>query len=186
MNLHGCNASAASLRRLAAVCVCVVLGAGVPRGAAQPSDQQATSNEGRVHYLQGKAFYDAKRYTEALKEFRLAYQANPYPELLINIGQAQRGAGDLRGALHTFQRFLRGSPGHALAVEIADVANELRDRINAEDEARQNSQERARRAMQLADTKGRSLRWTGAIVCGVFRCGLWFRRLLRTESSPTR
>jgi len=67
------------------------------------------------HYEIGKRLFLAKRYTEALQEFRRALAVAPRPEVLYSMAQAQRMLGDCPGAVETYRAFLAGRPGEPLA-----------------------------------------------------------------------
>jgi tetratricopeptide (TPR) repeat protein len=66
------------------------------------------------HYETGKRLFTAKRYAEALDEFRRALALAPRPEVLYAIAQAQRMVGDCPGAVQTYRAFLAGQPGEPL------------------------------------------------------------------------
>jgi tetratricopeptide (TPR) repeat protein len=67
------------------------------------------------HYEMGKRLFAAKRYAEALEEFRRALAVAPRPEVLYSMAQAQRMLGDCPGAVETYRAFLAGQPGEPLA-----------------------------------------------------------------------
>jgi tetratricopeptide (TPR) repeat protein len=66
------------------------------------------------HYEAGKQLFTARRYAEALDEFRRALALAPRPEVLYAIAQAQRMVGDCPGAIETYRAFLAGQPGEPL------------------------------------------------------------------------
>lgn len=80
------------------------------------------------HYEAGKRLFLAKRYTEALDEFRRALAIAPRPEVLYSIAQAQRMLGDCPSAIETYRAFLAGRPGEPLA----DYARANIERCEAE------------------------------------------------------
>jgi tetratricopeptide (TPR) repeat protein len=88
---------------VAAVCMALVSGA-------------ARADPPRVdHYEMGKRLFLARRYAEALEEFRRALAIAPRPEVLYSMAQAQRMLGDCPGAVETYRAFLAGRPGEPLA-----------------------------------------------------------------------
>lgn len=91
-------------RALVAV-ACTVLVAGAARAEPPRVD----------HYEAGKRLFLARRYTEALQEFRRALAVAPRPEVLYSMAQAQRMLGDCPGAVETYRAFLAGQPGEPLA-----------------------------------------------------------------------
>lgn len=80
------------------------------------------------HYEAGKRLFLAKRYGEALDEFRRALALAPRPEVLYSIAQAQRLLGDCPSAIETYRAFLAGRPGEPLA----DYARANIERCEAE------------------------------------------------------
>jgi hypothetical protein len=61
----------------------------------------------RAHYARGTRAYNLGKYLEAAREFELAYQAKDAPELLYNLGQAYREAGEHARAITVYRSFLR-------------------------------------------------------------------------------
>ena len=66
-------------------------------------------------YEAGKRLFVARRYAEALDQFRRALAVAPRPEVLYSMAQAQRMLGDCPGAIETYRAFLAGQPGEPLA-----------------------------------------------------------------------
>jgi outer membrane protein assembly factor BamD (BamD/ComL family) len=79
-------------------------------------------------YNAGQEAYDHGDYATAIAKWQTSYQLSSADGLLFNIAQAKRLAGDCRGALAEYRRFLAADPGapqHALAT---DLASELAER----------------------------------------------------------
>jgi hypothetical protein len=92
-------------RAVVALACCTALVAAVARAEPPPGD----------HYEAGKRLFLARRYAEALEEFRRALAVAPRPEVLYSMAQAQRMLGDCPGAIETYRAFLAGRPGEPLA-----------------------------------------------------------------------
>jgi tetratricopeptide (TPR) repeat protein len=70
----------------------------------------------RVYLSRGKRAFEAKRYTEAVVEFRKAIAAKPESVTArVNLGAALTQLGDLKGAVEQFEEALRIEPGKANA-----------------------------------------------------------------------
>jgi len=70
----------------------------------------------RVYLSRGKLAFEAKRYTEAVVEFRKAVDAMPESVIArVNLGAALTQVGDLKGAVEQFEEALRIEPGKANA-----------------------------------------------------------------------
>ena len=72
------------------------------------------------HYKQGKAFFEARQYDQAIAEYLAAYALDKLPAHLYNIGRAYRLAGNAKLAIEYFQRFLDVAPNSPLAKEIRE------------------------------------------------------------------
>ena len=70
----------------------------------------------RVHLIRGRMALDAKRYEDAVTEFRLAVAANPDSVTAhVNLGAALTQTGDLSGAMEQFEATLRLDPNNTTA-----------------------------------------------------------------------
>jgi hypothetical protein len=60
----------------------------------------------RERYTKGKAFYDEKKFDEALAEFQAAYEAKSHPTVLKSIAECQVQLGDITAAIETLQKYV--------------------------------------------------------------------------------
>jgi hypothetical protein len=111
------------MRRLA-LALCLVA------TAASASPQE----DARSHFKQGKAYQEAGVYLRAAEEFEAAYALDPRPEMLFNIAQAYRLAGNKPNAVDYFKRYLAAQPNGKAADEARVLVAELQREI---DEAKQ-------------------------------------------------
>jgi tetratricopeptide (TPR) repeat protein len=81
----------------------LLLGVSVPAWA-QSEDELAAA---RSHLRRANTLYNLQRYSEAAREYEAAYEIKDVPELLFNIGQACRGAGEYNKALGAYKAYLR-------------------------------------------------------------------------------
>jgi tetratricopeptide (TPR) repeat protein len=91
---------------------------------APPRDDEVATimkPEARALYDKGLAFYQSKDYPDAIAAFEAGFALEPRREFLFANAQARRLAGDCRGAVPIFQRFLEmtPSPVQASATHIA-------------------------------------------------------------------
>ena len=86
------------------ICWCLLalalLSAGARSARCAPAETQT-----RAHFKQGAAFYAEGAYDRALAEYQAAYAILPLPDLLFNIGQAQRMRGSRKEAIESYRRF---------------------------------------------------------------------------------
>ena len=96
----------------------VLLGTGAAQ-AAEPASGEDGQNASdpclndtlcRGHYDEARQAYKDKRYEEALKEYRAAYERRQAPWLLINVGRTLQRLGRLDESLDYYQRYLRADP----------------------------------------------------------------------------
>ena len=64
----------------------------------------------RDAFLKARAAFKAQRYQDALDGFQAAYENDPRPEMLYNIGLCQHKLGQLPAARDTYRRFLEEKP----------------------------------------------------------------------------
>ena len=62
------------------------------------------------HYQAALAFYNEQKYPEAIAEFEAAYEIDPQPLIVFNIGQAYRKGGRLDEALAKYREYLDKDP----------------------------------------------------------------------------
>ena len=97
----------------------------------------------RTHFEAGRALYNLRNYTDAIREFSAGYQLVPKPQFLVNLGQCYDhladGAtdpGEKRDALEhardMYNHFLQDAPaGDPLRAQVAPIVVELEKRIQA-------------------------------------------------------
>jgi len=76
------------------------------------------------HYQAALAFYERTQYPEAIAEFEAAYDLDPQPILVFNIGQAYRKAGKLDEALAKYHEYLEKDPA-AERDRVNDIIREV-------------------------------------------------------------
>ena len=74
------------------------------------TDACLTDNLCRGHYDEARKAYKEKRYDEALKEYKSAYERRQAPWLLINIGRCMQRLGRNKESLDYYQRYLKADP----------------------------------------------------------------------------
>jgi tetratricopeptide (TPR) repeat protein len=90
----------------------------------------------RGHFKQGKAFQDAGVFERAAEEYKLAYAADPRPEMLFNIAQAYRLAKRAPEALDYFKQYLDKQPNGSGADEARRHVVTLTKQIDEENAAK--------------------------------------------------
>lgn len=88
----------------------ILLAPAIGRGETRPGDDCLRDASCSGHYERAISHYKARRYQEALREFRMAYEARPVPVLLINIGRTHAKLGDGAEALRCYRRFSDTEP----------------------------------------------------------------------------
>lgn len=84
----------------------------LPAASSQMADRSAYV-KARDHIRRGDEHYDARRFQAAIDQYQAAYRLLPLPDLLFNIAQAHRLAGDLPAAATYYTRYLELPDGKA-------------------------------------------------------------------------
>ncbi len=92
---------------------------------------------GKQLFEQASAEYDQGRFADALKDFASAYEADPIPGFLFNLGQCHRELGNWQLAAQFYRRYLEAKPD----AKNADTARTLLATV--ESKARQETEVRA-------------------------------------------
>lgn len=111
--------------RSLALCVAVAMFGAVTTARAE--DEK--TRRAKVHYQQGKAYYDAKAYDLAIEEYLAAYQLMPLPELHFNVAQAYRLMGDEKKALEYYRLYLEAAPNGRAAPEAREHVKVLTEKV---------------------------------------------------------
>ena len=129
----------------------LLLIAALAQAQKPPTAQQKQA--AKAHFQQGKAYYDAGAWDDAVREYEAAYALVPLPELQFNIGQALRMKGDKPQAIAAYQRYLDRLPDGALADEARNhiAALKLKIQVEEAETARKRAVEAAEAARRRAD-----------------------------------
>jgi len=96
---------------------------------AQPTNPR---DEARAHFKQGKAYQEAGAFLRAVDEFKAAYELDRKPEMLFNIAQAYRLAGDKPHAIEFFRSYLDAEPNGKGTEEARTLIAELQRQVDEE------------------------------------------------------
>jgi tetratricopeptide (TPR) repeat protein len=92
---------------------------------AQPANAKA-----RTLFEKGSQAYREARYEQAIDLFRQAYELDPHPELVYNVGQAYEKLGDVSNALRSFREYLRQAPSASDKTSVEDRIKNLERRLS--------------------------------------------------------
>jgi tetratricopeptide (TPR) repeat protein len=84
-----------------------------------------------MHFDRGMKAYNLQRFEVALSEFQAAYEQQPDPAFLFNIGQAQRQRGQYEAASKSFHLYLASAPNTPNREQVARLLQQV-DRAAAE------------------------------------------------------
>jgi tetratricopeptide (TPR) repeat protein len=82
----------------------------VPMTAARAEPVGSARGEAQMHVDRGLALYEAKEYAAAAAELETAYALGQQRDVLYALAQARRLAGDCRGAVPLYRKFLDANP----------------------------------------------------------------------------
>jgi tetratricopeptide (TPR) repeat protein len=113
---------------------------------------EAQKKEAKGHFEQGRSFYDAGAYDDALREYQAAYKLMPAPQFLFNIAQCFRLKGDKQNAIDYYQKFLDKAPDSPVADEARDYIAKLKLQLELEaaESARKKAEQEAAEARKRA------------------------------------
>jgi tetratricopeptide (TPR) repeat protein len=100
--------------RAAASCLCVMLWAMEAHAQSAEAGSPSSDPAARAEYEHALALYQRGQYAAAIAPLRRAYELYPSPELLYDLAQAQRLAGDCAGALVAYRAFVATEPEEPL------------------------------------------------------------------------
>jgi tetratricopeptide (TPR) repeat protein len=113
---------------------------------------EAQKKEAKAHFEQGRSYYDAGAYDDALREYQAAYKLMPAPPFLFNIAQCYRLKGDKQNAVDYYQKFLDKAPDSPVADEARDYIAKLKLQMELEaaEAARKKAEQEAAEAKRRA------------------------------------
>ena len=114
-----------SLVRMLAVTAMVVMFLGTSTARAEDDKIRRA----KVHYKQGKAYYDAKAYELAVEEYLKAYSLMPLADLHFNVAQSYRLMGAYKRALEYYRLYLEASPTGQAASEAREHVRVLTQKV---------------------------------------------------------
>jgi hypothetical protein len=91
------------------------------KDAAEPGQKDVAKDA----FKNAHAAYKKKRYQEALDGFQVAFEADPRPEMLYNIGLCQHKLGQLETARDTFRRFIEQKPKSKARPKVEEKIKEI-------------------------------------------------------------
>jgi len=121
-----------ALRRWAAALALALLAVPPPADARRRkrADAGREPNEEAANLdALGKAAYGKEQYEDAIAAFEAAWEADPLPRFLFNLGRCHERAGHLARAAHYFQRYLREAPDAADAGKVEALVKVLRVKL---------------------------------------------------------
>lgn len=139
---------AAPMTRPARLCAWFVLVAVALSAPAAFADRR---DDAKKHFAAGKKHHDASQWDAAVAEYLAAYQLDPNPAFLFNLGQVYRLKGDREKAVEYYQRYLEAAPSAKGSEEARTYATKLKAELDAEAAAaREKAEAEARRAAEEA------------------------------------
>jgi len=102
-----------------------------PRPAAarerdrEAEDEAAAAKRARGHFQKGEKLFALGKFDDALAEYEAAFDAQPLPEFLFNIGQCHRNLKDYEAAIFSFKKYLRLRPDAANRRAVEKLVTQL-------------------------------------------------------------
>lgn len=103
--------------------------------ASAPSDAvqaRASSDErARAHFVAGESYFASARWSDAVREFALAYELSRRPEMLVNLARTHERAGQAHAALADWSLLLAQHPNTSYRGEAEEHSARLRAELSA-------------------------------------------------------
>jgi tetratricopeptide (TPR) repeat protein len=146
---------------------------GLALGVAAPPARadDLPTRSAKQHFARGEKLYALAKFSEALDEYQLAFDARPIPDFLFNIGQCYRNLGDYDSAVFSYRKYLRLAPDAPNREQVEQLIADLEAKQQANDSKRLGLQRDSRPPPpppgQDAPIYKTWWFWTGAAVLGV-------------------
>lgn len=111
-----------TLSRLVLVSCLAAVALPAPRVAFAETAQEKAA---RRHYDRAEKQFALGKFDEALENYQKAYDADPRPGFLFNIGQCHRNLGDYDAAIFSFKRYLKLDPEAENKEQVEELIEEL-------------------------------------------------------------
>jgi tetratricopeptide (TPR) repeat protein len=119
-----------TLTFLLAICLACVASARVAY-ADDPAMRAA-----KRHYERGQKLFGLQKFEEALEQYQKAFDAKPFPDFLVNIGQCHRNLGDYEAAIFSLKRFPKLDPETPERQKVEDLIAQLEEKQATKDARR--------------------------------------------------
>lgn len=96
----------------------VLLGAVVALSTLPAAAQDSARDQARAMVLEGQKKFQEERYAEAAVDFLQAFQLDPHPVIMYNVGRAHEEQGDLIKALGYYRTAIGLNPSEAVKEEL--------------------------------------------------------------------
>lgn len=121
---------------LLARCLLVLVVAVTAVHATPPARaDDASIRAAKRHFARGEKLFALGRFDEALEAYQQAYDAEPIPDFLFNIGQCYRNLGEYDAAIFSYRKFLKLDPDAPNREQVEQLIEDLEDKQD-EGEAR--------------------------------------------------
>jgi tetratricopeptide (TPR) repeat protein len=85
----------------------------------------------RKHFQKGEKLFALSKFEEALDEYEAAFDAQPLPEFLFNIGQCHRNLKNYDAAIFSFKKYLRLKPDASNHRAVEKLIHQLEAQLEA-------------------------------------------------------
>lgn len=95
-----------------------------------PAHADVTTRAAQRYFEQGEQLFKGGRFAAALREYQKAFDAEPLPELLYNIGQCYRNLADYEHAILNFKTYLNLLPNAPDRAQVETLIENLEDKVS--------------------------------------------------------
>jgi len=148
-----------------------------------------TLRAAKLHFDRGEKLYALTKFSEALDEYQLAFDAKPIPDFLFNIGQCYRNLADYDSAIFSYKKYLTLAPAAPNRAKVEQLITELEAQRDHSDTRRLGLERKRAPAAGPAPSDARPIYktwwfWTGVGVLAAAGGGIAAYELTRPGGPP--
>jgi len=127
----------------------------------------AQEKAAKRHFERGEKLFALGKFDEALEQYQKAYDAEPIPGFLFNIGQCHRNLGDYESAVFSYKKYLKLDPEAPNREQVEGLIEDLERKLAEDDTDRFRLRKKPEPEREGAPVYKKWWFWTGIAVVGV-------------------
>ncbi|MEJ7599991.1 MAG: tetratricopeptide repeat protein [Kofleriaceae bacterium] len=129
--------------------------------------ETAQEKASRRYFDRGEKLFALGKFEDALEQYQKAYDAEPFPSLLFNIGQCHRNLNDYESAVFSYKKYLKLEPEAPNREQVEGLIEDLERKLEEGDTDKFRLRKKDREPAASAPVYKKWWFWTGIAVVGV-------------------